>query len=295
MSYSAIRFVRRQRWAVGLLMLSGCRDLVDPPLPDNAELLTPPPVYSTWWSMVEACSGLQGSLSTITWYVVPGAPTIGSDGRNELAGYWSEASNRIVLAGAHSLEGGPVRHEMLHALLRVAGHPRSEFLGACEGVVDCQSACIADAGLPPPFDPSALRVSEDDLELSITVSPTHPSATIDGGFLAVTVRATNPRADPILVALPPGGIDKKGPSETFVYYLPGPGGGVQGAAFALDSADIRFAPHQSREQVFDFVIGGPLLDRGAFLGSLVSLPPGGYRLTAGYGHHLLSDTLQIGP
>ena len=53
-----------------LVLVAGisCGHLTDPPLPANAQVLIPPPVYAKWWGMVESCSGLSGSLENIQWY-----------------------------------------------------------------------------------------------------------------------------------------------------------------------------------------------------------------------------------
>jgi hypothetical protein len=97
------------------------------PLPSNSQRFTAPPVYQLWWSMVQACSGHTGNLAAVEWYVVPGADSI-SDGSEGVAGYWSSSDNRIVLIGSGEFNGPLVRHEMLHELVRVDGHPRSEFV-----------------------------------------------------------------------------------------------------------------------------------------------------------------------
>ena len=99
------------------LGLNGCDRLVDPKLPSDAELFTPPPVYSTWWRMTEACSGLSGSLDAVTWYKTD---EVVHDVRTGevVAGYWTAGSNSIVLTSTVMLDGGTVRHEMLHALLQ---------------------------------------------------------------------------------------------------------------------------------------------------------------------------------
>ena len=46
----------------------GSDRVVGPPLPSDAQLFSPPGVYSTWWNMTQACSGLTGSLQAVTWY-----------------------------------------------------------------------------------------------------------------------------------------------------------------------------------------------------------------------------------
>src|SRR5688500_4303804 len=139
------------RWlpsAVAAVGLAACGSLVDPDLPTNAEQFSPPPVYARWWAMPQACSGLSGDLAFVSWHVVPGASTVPLNGQL-VDGYWSGASNRIVIAEKARLAGGKVRHEMLHALIKARGHPRGKFLADCGGVVACPVPCVSDAGPPP--------------------------------------------------------------------------------------------------------------------------------------------------
>jgi len=157
-------------------------------LPSSADKFSAPPPYQLWWSMAEACSGRTGSLSDVKWYAVPGTETI-SDGHDEVSGYWSSSDNRIVLVESGKFNGTLVRHEMLHALLRVGGHPRSQFVERCGGVVDCTGACLGDAGAPPTPAVGTVNVPPDSLELGIELQPATPGVnTYDGYFtIAVTV------------------------------------------------------------------------------------------------------------
>jgi hypothetical protein len=235
-------------------------------------------------------------MSAITWYVVPNTEVVPYPGLTDVEAYWALAGNRIVLAGNSALDGGGVRHEMLHALLRQGGHPRSAFLVACGGVVECNKECIADAGPPPPFDPSALHVTENDLELAITVAPAHPSAAVDSGFFTLTVRATNPASVPVIVQLSGRGPNGTSAPTTFSYYLFGPKGGRSDAEFAIDSADTRFGAHETKRQVFDFQVAGDSIPlAGQPDGSPITFPAGTYLIRGAYGQHQVSDTVQIGP
>jgi hypothetical protein len=120
--------------AASLAALS-CQMATDPALPGDAVRFVPPPVYAQWWATTEACSGIKGSLDAIQFYKVPNASTIPDNTYGEVAAYWSPASNRIVLADFYEMQGQLVRHEMLHALLRVSGHPSEYFQGRCADVV----------------------------------------------------------------------------------------------------------------------------------------------------------------
>jgi hypothetical protein len=255
---------------------SACRDLVDPDLPQNAEPFSPPPVYARWWAMTEACSGLSGGLASVSWFVVPGVSTVLLNG-TPVEGYWSLASNRIVLAGAGKLTGAKVRHEMLHALIKARGHSRAKFLADCGGVVTCAEACISDAGPPPAPDPAAIQIGPEPLEVRVDVEPTTPSRAVEDGFFAVIVSVRNPRMSPVVVQLPP--LPIAGGSRTFSYDLAGQSVVLSGNEFALDPSVSVFAAAETKRHVFDFMIGNDLASR--------TLPPGTYAVQAGYGGHLV--------
>jgi hypothetical protein len=295
----------RFRRSLALLALAGaaCETLTDPALPDAATILTPPPVYARWWGMTEACSGLQRDMSAVTWYVATGSLSI-SDGKDDnLAGYYSPASNRIVLADSANLAGGVIRHEMLHALLgpSVGGHPRDQFLGRCAGTVDCIGGCLTDAGPPPPPDAAADTVDPSVLELTGTVDPIAPSRAIDDGWFTFTIMATNPRATPIIVKLKPSG--DAGPPVSFswtAHCLPtiapcGNLGGTLRDERADDAASAtRFAAGETKRFVVDFQIGRPI---NVYWG----LPSGAYAFTGYFNGRYPAlakstpDTVMVGP
>lgn len=106
------------------------------PLPAGAVRYAPnPEQVAIWWREVEDCSGLKGDLSRINFYLVPDAATFEWDGR-EVIGLWMERDNRIVLAGDFAFRDRNVRHEMLHALTRIPGHPVEYFVHRCGTLVD---------------------------------------------------------------------------------------------------------------------------------------------------------------
>jgi hypothetical protein len=183
--------------AVGLF-LNGCTRIVDPPLDLTAIEFSPPPVYTRWWKMTEACSGRSGSLAAVTWYQIPGNTSLGPSEDLPHAN-WSAGSNRIVLAEESVLDGSLVRHEMLHALRQTSGHARSDFLERCGGVVRCSAACIADAGSPPRIDPATVAVTAKELAVAFEIIPTRPSALEDSGVFSVIVKATNSRSYAVVI------------------------------------------------------------------------------------------------
>ena len=257
-----------------LLGLCACWDLVDPLLPPGSQPFSPPVVYARWWAMTEACSGRSGSIESVSWFQVPGTLS-DPEGGEDVAGYWSLASNRIVLTEENKLNGGTVRHEMLHALLQQPNHPRTAFLGDCAGVVDCSGKCIADAGPPPVPAPNAVQVTPESLEISLEVEPETPTMQQDDGAFTITVLAHNPAAYPVVVMLP---SPPAGPSRTFWFSIQGTSGGVIYGDHALDASVTMFSPGETKRRVFDFTIGNDFAAQ--------ALPPGTYTVVRGaYGDH----------
>lgn len=252
--------------------LATCRFPTAPALPGGAEYLPPPAVYARWWEMTQSCSGVQGALGDVTFYQVPGVADFESGGRR-VVGYWTSGGNEIVLAGDAVLDGASVRHEMLHALIRIGGHPRDQYLEKCAGVVACGTQCIADAGAPPPADPAALTVSPDALEVTAEVAPATPTSTHDGGFFVVSVAVRNTLDQPVVARL--GATNAR--ALSFQYDVRGAAAGIVGAELVLDPSAVTFAPHEVKRQLFDFSIGNDLAAR--------RLPPGSYTVVGAYGSH----------
>ena len=271
----------RPRWILSLCAIAfGCTRLVEPPLDPDAVPLAPPPVYARWWAMTKSCSGLSGSLDAVSWYVVPEAAEVGLNG-DQVAGYYRGVSHSIVLAGDAVLEGAIVRHEMLHALRRRSGHSRADFLEHCGGIVTCASNCIAEAGPPPPLNPLIARISSNALELDVRIIPEHPSSMEDGGVFAIVVTAKNPRPDSVLVE---GGPVPVG----FSYGLISNVGGIGRSIPVVDPGVIRFAGGETKQQLFDFVIGGSFFD--------FVINPGLYSITGGYAaSSVTKEKILIGP
>ena len=259
-------------FASAVLGLASCRAALEPMIPAGAEPFDPPSVYATWWAMTQACAGVSSSLDRVQWYVLPRAEVVPFSGRRDVTGYWTSAGNTIVLAGAGAFSGGNVRHEMLHALLRVPGHPRGAFLERCGGVVDCYRECIADAGPPAWTDPAIPIVNPDQLRLGLVVAPAAPSAQIDSGFFAVIVTVTNPADHPVVVSLPKvsGTLGR-----AFTYRLQGPLGGVGDYVNALDAADALFAAAETKRHVFEVRVARDSLAAG--------LRPGEYTVAGSFG------------
>jgi hypothetical protein len=254
------------------LAACGSDSIIDPPLPPNAEMFSPPTVFSTWWNMTQACSGLTGSLVAVTWYKTD--EDLRSVSGEELNGYWSSASNRIVLTTAAVRDGSVVRHEMLHALSRKPGHPRELFLGKCAGTVDCEAACIRDAGPYPTPPESPVQVPGDGIDLIVNVAPNNPTPGQDGGFFTIVVTAHNHSTHWVTVT-PFSAVD---PASTFSFDVRSTttSAVITSQEIASDASQRIFSPGETKTQVFDFVIGddafanqllaGDYMVRGGFAG-----------------------------
>ena len=246
--------------------------------------------------MVESCAGQSASLDAIQWRAAPG-PLINPENNAEsVTGYWSAASNRIVLDFNDTINGSVVRHEMLHAFVHVSGHPRSAFLENCGGIVSCGTACIHDAGPAPTPDASIRRVYPSELEVTSDVFPQTPSAATDGGLATFTVAAHNPLPYPIVVLLAAGGIAK-----TFHYDMrDATGGGVRSDDYALDPSVTFFKAGETKYDVFDFFVlppGSPPFTRVSGLGDNgIALQTGSYIFRADYAGQAAPDrSVVLGP
>jgi hypothetical protein len=187
----------------------------------------------------------------------------------QVSGYWSSASNRIVLAGDAHLIGPVVRHEMAHALTRSTRHSRELFLERCGGVLHCGSECLLEAGDAGGPDPRAVRVEPDFLQVSAALTPADPSLPGGDGFLIMTVTARNPAAHPIVVSLRAG-------QRAFFYELKGAGENRLGGPAPSDPAITWFEPGETKRHLFDFRIP-PDAGPGAWKGEYIFR--GGYGTT----------------
>lgn len=255
------------------LVLAVCENkVVGPTLPADAAQFSPPPVYSTWWQMTEACSGLTGSLAAVTWYKTDEVVHDTHSG-DVIAGFWVPGSNQIVLNSTVMLDGGIVRHEMLHALRQKGGHPRDQFLGKCAGTVDCEEACIADGGTYPTPPETPLNVSGDGIDISLQISPATPARNVDEGRFSITVLAHNKSTHWVTVT---PSSSASAPNETFSIDVHGANGATGRDEDGLDPSQTIFAPGETKRHVFDLVIGdypfanqllpGDYVTRGSFAG-----------------------------
>lgn len=265
---------------VAVVGLSAC-DLPTAPLPADAEPFAPPAIYARWWAMTEACAGRSGDLSRVRWYRAPGSAVL-LDGR-PVAGYWSMRRNNIVLADDYLDDGRVVRHEMLHALLRVGGHPRAEFAAACAAIVDCSGNC-PDGPKPSAAAWQGYAVLPPD-SLDVASEARLLPAEADGQrWLTLMVTVRNPRDRGVVVAAPGDVVTP----PTFGYDLRGPTGGIMGGDVATDSSTLVFAPFETKQRLFEFRVASELTP--------VRVPPGVHLVRGSYARHFTAyDTIAVTP
>lgn len=231
--------------------------------------------------MTETCSGRSGDLNAVRWYSVPGiqftyrGQTIG--------GFTTRRTNRIVLAERLVDDGPAVRHEMLHALLRRTGHPRSQFLGKCAALVECEDLCVKDAGPWHPPASNSLILAPDSLEV-FSHAELLPRESDGERWLELMVTVRNPRPSAV-VAIVPGG---KNVLDTFGYDIRGSSGGHGGDIVDTDSSAVFFKPFEVKQRLIEFRVG--------FSTRRAEVLPGTYQVSGYYGKvKLQPDTVIVAP
>lgn len=282
---AALLRARRGLLVVGVAATfsAACRSLMEPALPAGAEEMTAPAVYARWWSLVEACSDRSGSMSSVRWYRTPGS-SFALNGQRE-AGMWRSRGNRIVIAGDAVSDGSLVRHEMLHALLRVPGHPPAQFRQACSSLVSCLDVCADQArkGWRPPsqyvgLPPESLAVS--------STAELMPRESDGQRWVSLWVTARNPLAQSVRVSM--RGNTRALP--TFGYDLQGPAGGIGADLVVLDSSTSFFAPRETKRWLFEFRVADSLS------ATLFVVPAGQYLMRGAYARRWTNyDTLTVTP
>jgi hypothetical protein len=232
-----------------LLVLLGVAVACDAPtgplveMPARAVAWTPPAQYRFWWSLVETCAERRGDMGSVRWYLwpEPGPLLLGGKWYN---GYWWQQDSRILLASESVDDGRVVRHEMLHQLLQLEGHPPEYFDGRCEGVVagtGAGSAALAD----PSLVSRAREVGPEALVIALSALPARPKASANGGWLVIDVEATNPGPEPVWVRLEPFFDGYLGFGVVFL------DGGRDAAYEVRKEERMFFAPGQRRHWQFD--------------------------------------------
>ena len=184
--------------AAALLPAVACVEVTALDFPADAVPLDVPAQYAYWWEMTERCSGLDGDLTDVAWFYVPGADVL-RIGEYEAQGYFGW-DNRIVIAEGSLTKGRLVRHEMLHAL-GARGHSREYFGHRCEGIVVCDGDCGAEIGPGPAVADNARLIEPSELALTSVIEPEPLSRTAYDGWYVATVGVTNTFAEPVRVRL----------------------------------------------------------------------------------------------
>jgi hypothetical protein len=245
------------------------------PLPPDAERFEPPAVYARWWAMTEACSGRARSMAGVRWYRVPGSAFRLEDGQ-VAGGVFEPVGNRIVLAEAYLDNGTIVRHEMLHAITGLPGHPEDLFLERCAQLLSCG---WCQGWRPPRRDYAVLPPDSLEVDSEARLLPREA----DGQrWLALWITVRNPREGAVVV-LTPG-------DRTFGFRLFDPvrGNGVEATEVAADSAVLFFQPLETKRWLFEF--------RVATAPSGTGVLPGQHLVSGGYAQRWAPfDTILVTP
>jgi hypothetical protein len=244
-----VRARARDWFAVLLIGLAACVTPTEPRLPDDAIPLAVQPQFALWWRMTQACSGLRGDMGAVHWYVQPDVETlhIPGDHDGQFGGYWWAVGNRILLTEKAVTDGWLVRHEMLHALVGRAGHPRGEFGDRCGGIVACTGECQREAG--PQVQPGvdAAEIDATELDVTLSVVPSAPFGLHEnGGRFAYVVTATNRRPEAVWVRVRRPLPDARG-AATFGF-VEGPT--VWSYAYTTEQR-IAFGPLETKRYTYD--------------------------------------------
>jgi hypothetical protein len=244
-----VRARARDRFAVLLIGLAACVTPTEPRLPDDAIPLAVQPQFALWWRMTQACSGLRGDMGAVQWYVQPDVEMlhIPGDRDGQFGGYWWAVGNRILLTERAVTDGWLVRHEMLHALIGRAGHPRGEFVDRCGGIVACTGECQREAG--PQVQPGvdAAEIDATELDVTLSVVPSAPFGLHEnGGRFAYVVTATNRRPEAVWVRVRRPLPDARG-AATFGF-VEGPT--VWSYAYTTEQR-IAFGPLETKRYTYD--------------------------------------------
>jgi hypothetical protein len=103
--------------------------------PRGAERMSPLDNYARWYRETATCAQLpELNYTKIEWYVVPDVISFRTS-IGQKVGLWEQEPDeysRITIAGAYVNNEMVVKHEMLHNLIRIAGHPPLYFEDRCQ-------------------------------------------------------------------------------------------------------------------------------------------------------------------
>jgi hypothetical protein len=124
------------RYLMILMLVGGCSLLEPQPekLSQGAVPMVAPASFAAYWAQIDACSGIVRPMTT-SFYKVS-APSL--DPYGIVAGLYQPVADRITLSLTALADSNIIRHEMLHAHLRLTEgnvHPSEFFVEKCGGLV----------------------------------------------------------------------------------------------------------------------------------------------------------------
>lgn len=260
------------------LIATGCLDLLRSDGPSLTRY-QPPAIYQIWWDEVERCSGERGSMAALEFYRVEANGVWYVDGRGA-NGQYQRGLNSILIIADGVLDGGLVRHEMLHALTRGNGHTYAQFVRKCGDHVACSSSCLREAGVPADAPPIWVQ-GADTLEVSLRVVPSSPGRTKFNGRAVIVVTVRNPQPHAVAV------------SSTVLKSLSlwTTDGAFEHRAtrFFRDGRSRYFAPGETRRFLFDLFLGNTLLSTAGLLPPPPTEPIT-YRARVAFAEHWLDSS-----
>lgn len=121
------------------VLLAGCENPLAPYVPEKIEhkygafRFTPPAHYLDWWKEVEGCSGKTGDFDAVQWYQATFTDILPGTTAAAISDY---ARQVVVVAEYRKEEANVIRHEALHLIIKVPGHPPEFFQGPCGNLVE---------------------------------------------------------------------------------------------------------------------------------------------------------------
>ena len=117
------------------LVAASCADPLGPesivPRPRSFPI---PIAYEFLWAEIESCSGIRAPRARVRWLYVPNGAASFTWRGDSVGGLWFP-DHTIILAEALIAYEPVVRHEMLHDILGVTGHPPRYFSELCGPLV----------------------------------------------------------------------------------------------------------------------------------------------------------------
>ncbi|MEO7457355.1 MAG: hypothetical protein ABIY52_13915 [Gemmatimonadaceae bacterium] len=190
-------------------------------------------------------------MAEIRWLTDPSSARRTVEGSADtVVGEWYSGTSSIVLTREYLNDPGVVRHEMLHALLRNAGHPAATFRDACGGYVVCGGSCAGAVGATPASTVTARKVEVDSLAVTQSIRS-------GLGWFALVVEARNARSYPVWVRLQPF------PGRTDVAATFGYASGQNSHQNEITGDSMSFAPGETKRFVFDLMADQYVVDNGS--------------------------------